>query len=201
MVRISVPVRGGVEAGGAFRFRVQPLGVLLAGSRSGVLPQGLCRQVVRRLAAEGFAFFVGCAPGVDASFRLALAQEGLGRKSFVACASRDRLRGSCGLFASVVVPPGLSMAAALHRRTVWMVKRCCMAVLFPEGADRSWGPGSRLVLRAALEQLKPVFVASGTEPRAPAPAVLLPGSLYGLVGGWWVVPHPIHADGPCDEDY
>ena len=201
MVRISVPVRGGEEAGRAFRFRVQPLGVLLAGSRSGVLPEALCREVVRRLAGEGFAFFVGCATGVDRSFRLALAQENLAGKSFVACASRERLRRSCGLFASVVVPRGLSIAAALHRRTVWMVKRCCMAILFPEGRDGSWGPGSRLVLRTALDQLKPVFVASSVEPRAPAPAVLLPGSLYGLVDGWWVVPHPIHADGPCDEDF
>ena len=201
MVRISVPVRGGVEAQGAFRFRVQPLGVLLAGSGSGRLPEAMCRQVVRRLSAEGFSFFVGCTTGVDRSFRQALAREHLAGKTFVACASRERLRHSCGLFASVAVPEGLSVAAALHRRTVWMVKRCCMAVLFAEGTDGSWGPGSRLVLRAALEQLKPVFVASGTEPRAPAPAALLPGSLYGLVGGWWVVPHPIHADGPCDEDY
>ena len=201
MVRISVPVRGGVEAQGAFRFRVQPLGVLLAGSGSGRLPEAMCRQVVRHLSAEGFSFFVGCATGVDQSFRQALAREHLAGKSFVACASRERLRRSCGLLASVVVPEGLSVAAALHRRTVWMVKRCCMAILFPEGADGSWGPGSRLVLRAALEQLKPVFVASGTEPRAPAPAVLLPGNLYGIVEGWWVVLHPIHADGPCDEDY
>jgi hypothetical protein len=201
MVRISVPVRGGVEAQGAFRFRVQPLGVLLAGSRSGVLPEGLCRQVVRRLCTEGFSFLVGCAAGVDRTFRQALARENLAGKSFVACATRERLRRSCGLLASVVVPEGLSMGAALHRRTAWMVKRCCMAVLFPEGADGSWGPGSRLVLRAALEQLKPVFVASGPKPCIPAPAVLLPGSLYGLVEGWWVVPHPIHADGPCDEDY
>jgi hypothetical protein len=121
MVRISVPVRGGVEAEAAFRFRVQPLGVLLAGSRSGMLPEALCRQVVRRLCGEGFSFFVGCATGVDRSFRQALAREHLAGKSFVTCASRERLRRSCGLFASVVVPAGLSMRAALHRRTVWMV--------------------------------------------------------------------------------
>ena len=201
MVRISVPVRGGVEAGRAFRFRVQPLGVLLAGSRSGVLPQGCCRQVVRRMSDAGFSFFVGCATGVDRCFRQALALENLAGKSFVACASRARLRRNCGLFASVVVPTGLSMAAALHRRTVWMVKRCCMAVLFPEGRDGTWGPGSRLVLRAALDQLKPVFVAASGKPRAPAPAVVLRGSLYGLVDGWWVVPHPIHDGGPCDEEF
>ena len=88
------------------------------------------------------------------------------------------------------------MAAALHRRTVWMVTRCALVVLFPEGRDGSWGPGSRLVLRTAVEQGKPVFVASSTEPRAPAD--VLPGSLYGLVRGWWVVPHPIHADALCD---
>ena len=77
-----------------------------------------------------------------------------------------------------------------------MVTRCSVVVLFPEGRDRSWGPGSRLVLRTAVEQGKPVFVASATEPRTPA--VVTPGSLYGLVSGWWVVPHSVHADTLCD---
>jgi hypothetical protein len=197
MERIGVPVRRGVEAARAFRLWVQPLGVLLAGSRSGRLPEALCRGVVRRLAAEGFSFLVGCAPGVDWSFRLALTQEGLARRSFVVCASRERLSRSCGLPASVVVAEGLSMAAAFHRRTVWMVTRCCMVVLFSEGRDGSWGPGSRLVLRTALEQGKPVFVASGTEPHVAVPAQIQPGSLYGLVSGWWVTPHAAHADALC----
>jgi len=121
MVSIGVPVRGGVEGEEAFRFRVQPLRVFLAGSRSGRLPEGLCRQVVGRLRAEELGVLVGCPTGVDRSLRQALAREHLAGKSFVTCASRERLRRSCGLFASVVVPAGLSMRAALHRRTVWMV--------------------------------------------------------------------------------
>ena len=196
MVRISVPVIGGREGPAACRFRVPSPGVLLAGSRSGLVPEALCRELVWRLGEDGLDFVVGCAPGVDRSFRFALAREGLAGKSFVACVSRERLRCACGLPATVVVPQGLSMAASLHRRTVWMVTRCCVAVLFPEGQDRSWGPGSRLVLRTALEQGKPVFVASATEPHAPA--VVRPGRLYGLVSGWWVVQRVVRANIPCD---
>ena len=88
------------------------------------------------------------------------------------------------------------MAAALHWRTVWMVTRSTMVVLFPEGQRRSWGPGSRLVLRTAVEQGKPVFVVSGMEPCAPA--VVTPGSLCGLVHGWRVAPRSFHADALCD---
>ena len=198
MVRIGVPVRGCGDTEGAFRFLAGRPEVLLAGSRSGSLPEALCREVVRRLSSDGFGFLVGCATGVDLSFRVALAREQLAGKTVVACASRERLSQSCGLPASVVVPEGLSMAAALHRRTVWMVTNCRMVVLFPKGRDGSWGPGSRLVLRTAVDQGRPVFVASGMEPRGAAPAVLVPGSLYGLVRGWWVVPQPIHADALCD---
>ena len=193
-VRMDSRAEAGLRLG--FRF----LEVLLAGSRSGELPEALCCELVWRLGDDGLDFVVGCAPGVDRSFRLALAREGLAARSFVACASRERLRCAYGLPAAVVVPEALSMAAALHRRTVWMVRRSSVVVLFPEGRDGSWGPGSRLVLRTALEQGKPVFVASGTEPRVPAPAAILPGSLYGLVRGWWVVPHAVHADTLCDVE-
>jgi hypothetical protein len=165
----------------------------------GVLPEALGRELVWRLAEDGLDFVVGCASGVDRSFRLALAWEGLASRSFVACASRERLRFARGLPAALVVPEGLSMAAALHRRTVWMVMRCSLAILFPGGRDGSWGPGSRLVLRTATELGKPVFVASGTtEPRAAVPAQMQPGSLYGLVSGWWVVPHAVHEAALCD---
>jgi hypothetical protein len=198
MLKFGIPVGRDAEASGVPRSQPQRTAVLLAGSRSRGLPEALCRGIVRRLAVEGFGYLVGCAPGVDRSFRLALAREGLARSSVVACASRERLSRSCGLPVAMVAPEWLSMAAALHWRTVWMVTRCRMVVLFPEGQDGSWGPGSRLVLRTALEQGKPVFVASATEPRAPASAVVRPGSMYGLVSGWWVVPRAIHAAALCD---
>ena len=54
-----------------------------------------------------------------------------------------------GLRAFKVVPKGLHPKAALRRRTLWMVKRSALVVLFPENPyDRDWGPGSRLVFRS-----------------------------------------------------
>src|SRR4030065_548570 len=65
-----------------------------------------------------------------------------------------------------VGPAGLSPKAALRRRTLWLVKRCCLAVLFPEDpCTGQWGPGSRLVYRSCLDQLKPLFVARSAAPR------------------------------------
>ena len=46
-----------------------------------------------------------------------------------------------GLFASAVVPEGILPRAALAPRTLWLVKRSSLVVLFPERpADRQWGP-------------------------------------------------------------
>ena len=89
--------------------------VLFAGSRRGQVEQPVCRALVERFRRHGFGFFVGCAAGVDAAFR-----------------------------------------AALARRTLWLVKRSSLVVLFPERpADRQWGSGSRLAYRSALYRLKP----------------------------------------------
>lgn len=53
-----------------------------------------------------------------------------------------------------------------------------------------------MVLRTALAQGEPVFVASGTEPRARV--LVQPGSLYRVVRGWWVIPDAVHAAALCD---
>ena len=53
---------------------------------------------------------------------------------FVGCAFGKRAR-RCraeGLFASAVVPEGIPPNAALARRTLWLVKRSSLVVLFPE---------------------------------------------------------------------
>jgi hypothetical protein len=111
-----------------------------------------------------------------------------------------RSNESRGLYASVVVPQGLSSAAALRRRTLWMVKRAELAVLFPDDPlTGRWGRGSTLAFRAATEQLKPVFVASRTAPPRSPVYQIAPDTLFDLVSGWWVVPHPVAA-GTCDEE-
>ena len=193
---------GGAPAGGVLRFSVPEAGVLVAGSRARQVPQSVCRLVVEGLGRQGFAFLVGCAPGVDGSFRQALPGSRYAERTLVACAFRSRVRALSvsGLGACWVVPPGLSPKAALRRRTLWQVKRCCMAVLFPEDpCTGQWGPGSRLVYRSCLDQLKPLFVVCSTAPRQTEHVRVAGSTLYG-VRGYWVVPHPIADGGPCDDE-
>ena len=200
MVSFSVPVMDGRAE---FRFSVQRLGVLFAGSRNGRVPQEVCRALIGGLAAEGFSFWVGCATGVDRSFREALSESAYTDRVFVGCAFRRRVRAlsNYGLSASVVVPIGLSAKAALRRRTLWLVKRSCMVILFPEDPVTGlWGRGSALVYRTALDQLKPVFVVCSSSPKGSDHYRVIGSCLYG-VEGFWVVPHPVSDGGPCDEEY
>ena len=122
----------------------------------------------------------------------------------VACAFSNRVRParSLGLYASVMVPAGLPPAAALRRRTLWMVRRCSLVVLVPVDPtiDR-WGPGSRLVFRSAMYHLKPVFVAALDPPPESVHYRLLPADLFGVLRGYWAVPHPFSDGGPCDDEY
>jgi hypothetical protein len=199
MVSFQVSAAG---SGRGLHFAVQEAGVLLAGSRHRELSQAVCRGLVEGLSSQGFAFLVGCAPGVDRSFRQALSESRYAESTLVACAFRSRLRAlsGYGLASCWVVPEGLSPKAALRRRTLWLVKRACLAVLFPEDpCTGQWGPGSRLVYRACLDQLKPLFVASSEAPRQTEHVRVAGSTLYG-VSGFWVVPHPIAEGGPCDEE-
>ena len=109
-----------------FRFSVPEKSVLFAGSRYLEVPQRTCRDLVQQFANHGFSFLVGCADGVDRSFRRALANSPYKDSCFVACAFPSRVKHSYsyGLFTSVVVPQNLPPKATLHRRTLWLVRRC-----------------------------------------------------------------------------
>jgi hypothetical protein len=89
MVSFTVPVGGG---GPGFRFSVQELGVLFAGSRHGEVPPRVCGALIGGLARDGFSFWVGCASGVDRSFRKALSTSEYADRTFVGCAFRCRER-------------------------------------------------------------------------------------------------------------
>ena len=202
MIEFAVAREGGCRSDDAcMRFSVAAEGMLYAGSRRAVVAPSTCRSLVAGLGRLGFGFWVGCAPGVDHCFRAALASSAFGERTFVGCAFASRVDAvrRTGLFATMVVPRGLEPASALQRRTLYLVKRCCMAVVFPDDpVTGQWGRGSSLVIRATLEQLKPVFVVSS---RAPASALHYQqssGRLFG-VSGFWAVPHPIGTGGPCDE--
>ena len=185
-------------------FRIPERAVMVAGSRRGTVPPHTASMLVATLSHAGLAFMTGCAPGVDESIRRTLA---LSRKaaeeSFIACAFADREREirQTGLFASVVVPEGLSPAAALRRRTLWMVKRCVLLILFPDDpATGRWGRGSRLAFHATLDQLKPVFVVTARKPAESPHYRLIADSFFGILDGYWAVPHPV-AGGTCDEEW
>ena len=119
----------------ALRFKVAARAVLFAGSRRGQVEPPVCRALVERFRRHGFGFFVGCATGVDAAFRAALAHSACGPDEvFVGCAFGKRAR-RCraeGLFASAVVPEGIPPNAALARRTLWLVKRSSLGALPPQ---------------------------------------------------------------------
>ena len=201
MVTFSVPETA--HGRRPFRFSVEGRNALLAGSRYRLLDPQLCRDVAEGLARLGFGFFVGCARGVDESFRSALADSPWREDTWVACAFRSRARAAHrqGLDAFVVVPDGVSPKVALYRRTLWMVRRCSLAVLWPERPqDLAWGPGSRLVLRSCLANLKPIFVAAGRPPRVPAAYHVRPADLFGVVRGYWVVADPYGEGGTCDDE-
>ena len=202
MVQFQVPVTAGQKA--RFRFSVPTRAVGFAGSRSGSVPQEVARTLVSSFASLGFSFYTGCAAGVDASFRRALAGCPAREQSFIACAFEGRARRfeGVGVYVSVVVPDGLSPWTALHRRTVWMVRRCSLLVLFPESPpDGRWGAGSRLAFRTALANLIPVFVAAATAPPQREHYRMLADTLFGVISGFWVVPHPVTEGGPCDEQW
>ena len=202
MVTFHVPTHS--QAADALVFRVPARAVLFAGSRHGRLPHSLATDLVDHLTDAGFGFLVGCAPGVDAAFREAVSHNTEARQTtFIACAFGNRVRQSekQGLTASVVVPDGLSAAAALRRRTLWMVKRSVLLILFPDDpASGHWGKGSRLAFHAALFQLKPVFVVTVKRPADSPHYRVIPDSFYGVMNGYWVVPHPTEL-GTCDEEW
>jgi hypothetical protein len=184
-------------------FQVRPPVVAFAGSRRGSLPGSVTVPLIHAFHALDFSLLTGCAPGIDACFRRVMAKEPFAPQSLVACAFESRARKFEGsrLLGIPVVPPGLSPAAALHRRTVWMVRRCGILVLFPaDPVFGRWGKGSTLAFNTAVYNLKPVFVSAPSSPK-PSPLYrIFPSSMFGIVSGFWVVPHQIYEGGPCDEE-
>ena len=119
MVRFKLPARG---AGGALWFSEEARSVLFADSRHGRVAPRVCRGLIQQFDRHGFSFFVGCARGVDASFRTALAAGGHRDRMFVGCAFGHRVRAcaSGGLDASVVVPENIPRSRSLG--VIWLIE-------------------------------------------------------------------------------
>ena len=185
------------------QFQVRGRAAAFASSRYADVPENISRPVIHCLHTYQFTFMTGCAAGVDKSFRQVLTSPPYAKDSLIACAfdSRAHQFSTQELLAVTVVPVGLSPAAALHRRTVWMVRRSSVLVVFPENPNNGrWGRGSSLAFRTAVYNLKPVFVAAKSPPSSSPLYRITAASLFGIVSGFWVVPHPVFEGGPCDEE-
>ena len=181
------------------QFQFRPQVVAFAGSRRGSLPESITSSLVHAFYTLGLSLLTGCARGIDGCFRQAFAKRPFAQHSMVACAFESRTRSFDGgaLAAYRVVCDGLSPAAALHRRTVWLVRHCGLLVLFPsDPVSGRWGRGSTLAFRTARYNLKPVFCASVTAPPSSPLYRISPASLFGMVSGFWVVPE----GGPCEQE-
>ena len=201
MVSFRVSEAAGSREG--FEFSVAGRMVLVAGSRHQQVARRTCRDVLEGFHNLGFHFFIGCAGGVDESFKRALADSPFRKDGYIACAFNRRAfqARALGLTAFKVVPEGLHPKAALRRRTLWMVKRCSLVVLFPESPfDGKWGPGSRLVFRASMYHLKPVFLACRKAPKQSVHYRVAESDLFATVRGYWVVPHTLEEGGLCDDE-
>lgn len=206
MVTFTIPIPGSKQSGQepSFSFSVKEQAVMLAGSRNRDLPLDMCKDLVKELRLKGFGFLVGCAYGVDRSFRQALCYAPYHKHTFVACAFETRTAPihSFGLDAFVVVPKNSPPKTALHRRTIWMVRRCQMLIVFPiDPKTGKWGKGSTLAFNSAIHNLKPVFVAAKTPPPENPLYIILPGDLFGIVSGFWAVPHPMEKGGTCEDEF
>jgi len=194
MIKFSVPVKTAKRDKHFFSFTVKENAVLFAGSRNAAVSRHTAQGLVSSFARLGFSFFVGCAKGIDQCFRNALAGSDYAQNTFVACAYTRRIQRNLdmGLFATCVVPFGLPPKAALVRRTLWMVKRASLVVLFPDNPETDqWGKGSTIVFNSTILQLKPLFVVTKHKPEEKAMYRVLPACFQGLVNGYWVIPHPI----------
>ena len=205
MIQFHLPQTGSghAEPDPVVHFAVTPGAVLIAGSRRGTVPAHTASCLIAGIGQAGLSVLVGCAPGIDARFRHTCTVSPIMREqTFVACAFERRAQAirRTGVFASLVVPDGVSPRAALRRRTLWMVKRSVLVLLFPDDpATGHWGRGSGLAFRAAVDQLKPVFVVTAQPPVRSLSYHVIRDSLWGIVDGYWVVPHPV-AQGTCDEE-
>ncbi len=202
MVTFHVPTRN--TAQDQLVFKIPERAVLVAGSRHGIVAPQTAAELAEHLCKSGFGLLIGCAPGIDECFRLAVSRnEDARESSFIACAFADRVgqNEEARLTSGVVVPDGLSAAASLRRRTLWMVKRSVLLILFPDDpATGRWGKGSRLAFDAALFQLKPVFVVTTKRPSDSPHHRIIADSFFGITDGYWAVPHPTEL-GTCDEEW
>jgi hypothetical protein len=164
------------------------------GCRRGHTEIGVSTTVVAAVSRRGFRIVVGCACGIDRCFRDAVVELSLSERCRVHCAFQSRAREAeaLGLKSVCRVADIPSPAAALHWRTVLMVRECSLLVLFPDDPTAgTWGRGSRLAFNTAIQDHIPVFVVTAIPPLGTRQLRVREGSLFGVIDGHWVIPQGV----------
>ena len=188
MITLSIPCHKG-NTKDFFSFPVDSGSVFFAGSRHTEISSQLCHDLVEYFGRLGFGFSVGCARGVDRSFRDAFITSRYIRRAFVACAFKDRVGKVGDITSSLVVSSTSHAAAALAGRTIWLARHCSLSVIFPDDPTRhTWGKGSSLAIRTCIKYGKPVFIVTDILPVKSDDYRLFHTSLFGVVKGYWLVP-------------
>ena len=165
-----------------------------AGSRHGKIGECVDGTLIMALAARQFHVLVGCASGIDRCIREVIAGSALGKQCTVHCAFPSRVMEAeaLGLKAVCRVSDVSSAAAALHWRTVLMVRECSLLVLFPDDPKTgTWGKGSRLAFNTAIQRHIPVFTVTAIPPLGTRQIQVEAGSLFGVIDGHWVIPQGV----------
>ncbi|MCK4516139.1 MAG: hypothetical protein KAU31_12830 [Spirochaetaceae bacterium] len=165
-----------------------------AGSRNGRIENGISVALLAGLSRRGFRLVVGCANGVDRCILEAVADSAFANRCTVHCAFPSRVQEveAIGLKAVHRVADISSAAAALHWRTVLMIRECSLLVLFPDDPTTgTWGKGSRLAFNMAIQRHIPVFVVTTIPPLETKQYQVEEGSLFGIIDGHWVVPQGV----------
>ncbi len=168
-----------------YNFATQGHSILFAGSRHLNLQEHICYNLLSVFSSLGAHFLTGCARGIDACFRQAFIDLGYQNTSFVGCAF-NRSAAKCDVPAKKVVPNGLKPAVALAKRTVWLVNEADLLILFPSNPI---GKGSALAFKTAVKKNKPVFIVQEHSPAPSDDYEVYQSSLFGLIHGFWVLPH------------
>ena len=130
----------------ALRFKVAARSVLFAGSRRGQVEQPVCRALVERFPPPRVRVLRGLRDrrrcGVPRGAGPLSVRPRRGVRRLRVRASAHGAAGPRGCSPRRWCPRASRPNAALARRTLWLVKRSSLVVLFPERpADRQWGSG------------------------------------------------------------
>lgn len=184
MAMFSIPYQSNGK-NGFFDFTIPHDCVLFAGSRHLSVDRQVCNDLINEFGSLGFSFLIGCAKGVDESFRDALAGSDYADSVTVACAFNSKVKKFLGAFKLYSVKEGLPPKVALAKRTLWMTSNCSLLILFP---SIPFGRGSSLAFKSALKNKKHVFVVTDKKPSLPENYKVFKSSLFGIVTGYWLIP-------------